>query len=358
MKILYRYLYTRLFIYLLIILPSFSFVVLLAEIVEILRKIQNFNISSLILYTFYKLPEKIYFILPIATVIAFILLIKELIEKREIYPILLNGISLKELGINLFLFPLILSFVQIINLEFIMPPFKEKADNIYQKLKVGKVEEDKYIIAYDKWVSVGKDKFVYFGFLDLNKRQGKDIIYIELDKNFKPIHRIEGKEFSIENGKLKIKNAKFIDFSKIDEKRIDINYFHNYYINPEVNIKNLKKLFKIKKPVSLTDYYKSAKVFEKFGYSANYYWSRFFSALSTIFSPLILTIAVYPFLWSKRKDRLILAFIGIIAYWYGISFLTSLAESGAIPFLAIFIVDFIFLTIGLIKLKSLTFTEI
>ncbi len=358
MKILYRYLYIRLFIYLLITLPSFSVVVLLAELVEILRKIKNFETLSLILYTFYKLPEKIYFILPVATVIAFILLIKELIERREIYPILLNGISLRQLGLNLFIFPLFLSVLQIVNLEFVMPSFKVKSENIYQKLKVGKIEGEKYLIAYEKWVSVGKNKFIYFGFLDLNRKIGRDIIYVEFDKNFKPIYRIEGKNFFINKDKIKVFDAKLIDFSKIEEKKINITKFHTYYITPDVNIKNLKNLFKFKKPVSMTDYYKSAKVFEKFGYSANYYWSRFFSALATVFSPLILTIAIYPFLWNKRKDRLVLAFVGIIFYWYGISFLTSLSESGAIPYITIFSIDILYLTIGIIKLRNLTFTEL
>ena len=358
MKILYRYLYTRLFIYLLITLPSFSIVVLLAELVEILRKIKNFDTVSLALYMFYKFPEKVYFILPVATVIAFILLIKELIDRREIYPILLNGISLRQLGLNLFLFPLILSIVQIINLELIMPDFKIKAENIYQKLKAGKVEEEKFMIAYEKWVSVGKNKFIYFGFLDLNKRIGKDILYVEFNENFKPIRRIEGQNFTIENGKIKILDGKLIDFSKIDKKKLDISKFKILYLNPRFNIKNLKKLFKVKKPVSMRDYYKSAKIFEKFGYSASYYWSRFYSALSTVFSPLILSIAMYPFLWNRKKDRLVLAFIGIIFYWYGISFLTSLAESGAVPYIVIFSIDLLYLTIGLIKLRKLTFTEL
>ena len=358
MKILYRYLYTRLFVYLLITLPSFSIVVLLAELVEILRKIKNFDIGSLLLYMFYKFPEKIYFILPVATVIAFILLIKELIDKREIYPILLNGISLRQLGINLFLFPLILSFIQIVNLEFIMPEFKVKSENIYQKLKAGKVEEEKFMIAYERWVSLGDNRFIYFGFLDLNKKLGRNILYVEFDKDFKPIIRIEGKQFIIDNNKISITDGKLIDFSKIDKKKLEITKFHTYSINPQFNINNLKKLFKVKKPVSMRDYYKSAKIFEKFGYSASYYWSRFFSNLATVFSPLILSIAMYPFLWNRKKDRLVLAFIGIIVYWYGISFLTSLAESGAIPYITIFSIDILYLVVGLLKLRKLTFTEL
>ena len=358
MKILYRYLYTKLFIYILIILPAFSFIVLLAELIEILRKIQNADLNSIALYMFYKLPEKVYFILPVVVVIAFMILVKELIDKKEIYPILLNGISLKQLGINLFLFPFFLSILQIINLEFVMPPFKEKSEELYQKLKVGSVEEDKYLIAYDRWVAVGENKFIYFGFLDLNKKKGNNIVYVEFNKDFKPIQRVEGKEFFINNSQIVIKDAKIIDFSKINKRKIEITNYSKYYVNLNVGLKNLKKIFKVRKPVSLTEFYKTAKVFEKFGYSASYYWSRFYSTLSTVFSPLILSIAIYPFLWNRRKDSIILAFVSIIAYWYGISFITSLSESGAIPYLSVFIVDIIFVLVGLIKLKNLTFTEV
>lgn len=358
MKILYQYLFFKLFIYLLIILPSFTIVVILAELIELFRKIKIFDYSLIGLYVVYQLPEKVYYILPISVVISFILLAKDLIDSKEIYPILLNGISLKKIGYTLFFFPLFLSVLQMANLEFVMPKAKEKTEKIYQLLKGKEIEKEKYIIAHDKWVALDSRKFLYFEFLDLNKRHGRNLVYLELDDNFEPKIRVDAGFFSIEKNKIYLEKAKLIDFSQINSKNLIIREYlkKNLYIS--LDMKSLKKLFKVKKPISISDFYKSAKIFEKFGYSANVYWSKFYSLIATIVSPLVLSIIAFPLLWSKKKDRLVLTFVLIIFYWYGTAFFRSLAESGAIPYLLILSIDILYTATGIFLMEKLKFTEV
>ena len=357
MKILYQYLFFKLFIYLIVILPSFTIVVVLAELIELFRKIKIFDYSLIGLYVVYQLPEKVYYILPISIVIAFILLAKDLIDSKEIYPILLNGISLKKLGYTLFFFPLFLSVLQMANLEFVMPKAKEKTKKIYQMLKGKEIEREKYVLAHDKWMALDSRKFLYFEFLDLNKKYGRNLVYLELNDNFEPSLRVDAERFYIEKNKIYLEKAKLIDFSQINSKNLIIkNYLKkNLYISLE--IKSLKKLFKVKKPISISDFYKSAKVFEKFGYSANVYWSRFYSLIATIVSPLILSIIAFPLLWSKKKDRLILTFVLVVFYWYGTAFLRSLAESGTIPYISILSIDILYIGVGIFLTEKLKFTE-
>ncbi len=353
MKILYRYLYKKLTIYLLVIIPSFSIVAILVELIELLRKAKNLDFSAITLYTLYQLPEKIYYILPVSVVIAFFLLAKDLINRREIYPILLNGISLRKMGLTLFVFPVFLSLVQLANLEVIMPEAKMKAQEIYLFLKNRPQNEP--LIAYNSWVTVDKRTFMYFGFLDLNKRIGKDIVIIKFNKNFDPVLRIEGSKFTV--GKtVKIKNAKVIDLKRFTE--FTIRKLTEYDYNKKIDLNSLKKLIKIKKPVSLTQFYKVARIAEKFGHPASLYWSKFYSKVATVISPFILGFVVYPLLWNRKKYIIGVIAGLIIVYWYATAFLTSMASTNVIPFYGIFAVDVIYLLLGLLLYRKLKFSEL
>ena len=124
-----------------------------------------------------------------------------------------------------------------------------------------------------------------------------------------------------------------------------------------LDLNEFKKLVEVKKPVSLRQLYKTARIAEKYGYPSSYYWSRFFSKLSTVFSPLILSIAVYPFIWKQRKENIGIIVILILLYWYGTGFLTSIAESNVIPYFAVLSMDIIYIFVGLLFLRKLQFIE-
>lgn len=353
MKILYRYLYKKLTIYLLVIIPSFSIVAILVELIELLRKAKNLDFSAVLLYVIYQLPEKVYYILPISVVIAFFLLAKDLINRREIYPILLNGISLKKLGLAIFIFPVFISFIQLANLEMIMPVAKMKAQEMYLFLKNRPKNEP--LIAYNSWVTIDKRTFMYFGFLDLRKRAGKNIVIIKFNKNFDPVFRIEGSKFTVEN-KIKIKNAKIIDLKSFTD--FSIKKVREYDYNQKIDLNSLKKLVKIKKPVSIRQFYKAAVIAEKFGYPASLYWSKFYSKLATVISPFILGFVVYPLLWNRKKYTIAVIAGLIVVYWYATAFLTSIASTNVIPFYVIFSVDFVYLMAGLFLFRRLKFSEL
>ena len=287
MKILYKYPYKKLAIYLFVIVPSFSIVAILIELIELLRKAKVIEPYSIFMFVMYQLPEKIYYILPISTVIAFFLLAKDLIRSREIYPILLNGISLKKIGVILFIFPVFMSLVQIINLELVMPEAKVKAQEIYLAIKKRPKEEP--LIAYNSWVSLNKQTFLYFSFLDLRRKAGKGITILKFDKNFNPVLRIDGSNFRIDKN-IKIQDGKIINFNSFYD--LDIKKFSLFVFPEKIDISSFKKLIKIKKPVSILQLYRSASIAEKFGYPSAYYWSKFFSKLATVWSPLILTFTV------------------------------------------------------------------
>jgi len=353
MKILYRYLYKKLTVYLLVIVPSFTFVAILAELVELLRKAKNLDFQAIVLYILYQTPEKVYYILPVSVVIALFLMARDLINSREIYPILLNGISLKRLGMAVFIFPVFVSVVQLVNLEIVMPEAKRKAESIYGFLR--KKPKTEPLIAYNSWVTIDKNTFMYFSFLDLRTKKGKGIVILKHRDDFSPVLRIEGKQFFI-GEQIKIKNSKVITIN--EGTQISLKRFNEYIFPEKVDIENFKKLIKVKKPVSIRQLYRSAVIAEKFGYPASYYWSKMYSKIATVIAPVILAFTFYPLLWNRKKTSIVVMAVLLLTYWYSIAFLTSIAQSNVIPYYGIFSVDVIYLLLGIIMFRKLKFSEL
>ncbi len=357
MKKLYLYLYKRFLVYFLVVLPAFIFVGVLADLIEILRKIQILNIYKILLYMVLEIPEKAYLMLPISIVIALVLLARDLINSREIYAILINGISVRRISIVLVFLTVFLSLVQIINLELIMPDSKKKATKIYLSMKKKKNLEAKEIqIAYKTWLALEDNFFMYFDVLDFKNKSGKKLIIIKLDKKNNPLFTIEGEEFKIKKKIIEIKNGRIINIPNI----YDVHMVHvkEYTWPAKIDLDKIKQLIITKLPVSLTEYYKNAKIAEKYGYQYGYYWSKFYSKLATVISPFILAFFALPFLWTKKSNRLIMIFIAILVYFYSVALLSSIAETGIIPYPTILVVDVIYIVIGAYFMFKLRFIEL
>ncbi len=357
MKKLYLYLYKRFFVYFFVVFPAFVFVGILADLIEVLRKIQILDIKKIILYMILEVPEKAYLMLPISIVIAFVLLARDLINSREIYAILINGISVRRISVVLVFLTIFLSIIQIINLELIMPDSKKKATKIYLSIKKKKNLEAKEIqIAYKTWLALENNFFMYFDVLNFKTKSGKKLIIIKLDEKNNPLFTIEGEDFKIKKKLIEIRNGRIINIPNI----YDVHMVHvkEYQWPAKIDLDKIKQLIITKLPVSLTEYYKNAKIAEKYGYEYGYYWSKFYSKLATVISPFILALFSLPFLWTKKSNRLILVFVSILVYFYSVALLSSIAETGIIPYPAILIVDVVYIFIGVYFMLKLRFIEL
>lgn len=119
-----------------------------------------------------------------------------------------------------------------------MPTAKKEVEKVYSILKNRPPEEEKYLFAYNRWITLDSKSYMYFRFLDFNKREGKDLIFIQFDENYNPVLRIEGNRFKIKGRSILIQNGKIIDLSDI----FSFNYrrFKTFDFPVAVDIKNLK----------------------------------------------------------------------------------------------------------------------
>lgn len=357
MKTLDKYILKKLTIYFTIITPAFLFVILLIKIIEKFGKFKHLNIKDLAGYLFFYIPENLHYIFPIAVVLSIFIFYSDLIKSRKIYAILLNGISIKYISYIFIVFGFFITFLQIFNLEFITPYAKEKRTEFYEKLKGQSPEPTKHIFISNIWVKLDKTKYTYFGFLDLNKKEGKDFIFIQMkDKEFTPLYRVEAKEIKIKDNVLLLTGGKIVTLSSIE--KLDFSKFKKLEFPIKLDINNLKNLVKVKKPVSITQFWQKAIIADKFGYPSAYFWSKFFSSLTTVFASIVLTIFTTGLLWIKMKEKYIFIFGGIFVYWYSVPTISSLAEAGVVPAFIILFVNFVYIFIGMFLVLKRKFIEL
>jgi len=357
MKTFIKYILKKLTVYFLIITPAFIFVILIIKFIEKLKNFKHLSTSDLIGYLFFYIPEHLHYVFPIAVVLSILIFHSDLIKSRKIYPILLNGISIRYVSVIFIIFGAFITLLQILNLELITPYSKEKRIQYYEKLKGHFMENTKHVFASNIWIKIDDTKYTYFGFLDLNKKAGKDFILVQLKKDkFIPLYRIEASEVKIFENVLYLKNGKVVNF--VDIENLEYSSFKELEFPVKIDVKNLTKLIKVKKPVSITQFLQKAKIADKFGYPSAYFWSRFYSTLATAFASFVLAVFTIGFLWIKRKEKYLFIFGGIFVYWYGISALSSLAEAGAVPPFLSLLVNAVYLLIGFILIIKRKFIEL
>ncbi|PMP78037.1 MAG: permease [Sulfurihydrogenibium sp.] len=343
MRLLDKYIYRKLITYLLVIFPAFSLVSALIELLEIIRKSKVQDFKLMLVYILAKLPENFYYIIPVSLIISAFMLANDLIKTREIYPVLLNGISLRYIISRIILFSVFVSFLQFLNLELLMPKTNKIYTQTYQKLKNEPPENEKSI-AYNLWLKIDEKTFLYFDFFDLDKKVGKGLVIIRVDDNFNPFQRLESSDFKVNNQNLELFNGREILAKTINE--VNINNFESKTVNVGINPENIKKLIETKKPVSITEVYKVAKIAQKYGYDASYFWSKFYQKLATVISPFVLAVFISGFIWSKNRILILVAFFSTVIYWYGTSIVSAVASVGNLPYFLIFSFDVLFLAVG------------
>ncbi|MCX7760936.1 MAG: LptF/LptG family permease [Hydrogenothermaceae bacterium] len=351
MKILQRYILTKTLAYFFVLLPAFTITSILIESIEIFRKVKVINFELISLYLISKIPENAYYIIPLSILVSIFLVIKDIKKNREIYPILLNGISLLYLSFIFIMISGLITIIQIFNSEYIMPKTVPLSQNFYLKLKDVK-EESQKTVAYSIWLRVKENSFLYFDFLDFRTKTGKGLIYLEFDKDLKPIKELELEEFKIEGNRIYGEKGKFVSIPSLDS--VDIKSIDSYKdTSIEIDQEELKKLIKQKKPVSISEFYKIAKISQKYGYESSYFWSKFMQKVTTVISPLILVIFAISFFWKSSYKQIFIGFLGVLFYWYSIAILSSISEAGNIHYSFIASIDIIFLVVGLISLAQI-----
>lgn len=217
MKLINKYIFKNLVIYTL-----FSFIVL-TLIYTTFQSISELNqlgqaqykINSLILHNFYLIPTYIYEIYPIAILIGSILFFIRLSANNEYVIIRINGTSLKNLILILFLYASIFTIFNYFLSELIIPKTQKKAEKI------------KNIAIYGKYAFVGKsnvwfklnNKIITIGEV-LPDSTLKRISIKYIDNNKLLYEKYSPEAIYIENGLWELQNSQTTTFDYKNNKTL------------------------------------------------------------------------------------------------------------------------------------------
>ncbi len=357
-KILQRYLLAEFFKYLIVALLSLAAFYVVVDFISNIGAFTKHSpeISYVILYFLYKLPEIVYRVLPLSILLSTLLTITFLNKNNEIITIKSSGLSMLRFFMPLILAGIIVSisafflsnFIAVktnILRRFVMQRYINK-NTSYKISSVYRYRTKDIMIHYKNYIITAKS-------LDLSKNIIKGVnIYVFGN------HFILNKRYIAEEGYFKDKNLnlingqldefKFQNKSKFSEKffknveipiNLNLNFFKSYNLRPEfLSIISLSKMLAVAK--------KTESGF-------NYILTGFYSKLSfPIINLILILIGISVGLLLEKKGGAPIV-IGIsiafaFTWWIINSIALSLGESSQLnPLLAAFMADIIFLLFGI-----------
>ncbi|MCD6579415.1 LptF/LptG family permease [bacterium] len=271
MKITQRYIFKEFLKYFLLITFSFYIVFVIGDFIERMNHIRNFDIGKIALYYLYNFPDSFNRLLPYILFFSILLSFLNLGRHNEIIIMEVSGIRPLKFVMPIIVFTFILTIVTFINYGFIVPKYKYLAYRLYHiDLTEGDLRYFKEMGKRDLGIvfSKGVKYYLYSKYYDSNNKTIKSPIIIVLDKDLKPIKRIDA--FSgtyMGNGKWQfsnyiereINNGSVVNIKRINKKILSLNLDptlfnttkvkpQNYSIRELVNkIKKLRLLGK--KPI-------------------------------------------------------------------------------------------------------------
>ncbi len=293
------------------------------------------GLGLLFYYYLLKLPESIHYTFPFSILIASIITFSILDRRNELMVLKATGMSLGRLILFPFLTVLFFTIPILFNAAN-LTKLMGKARDIYAYRMQGE-KTGKYITKEGIWIK-GKRSFLRFE--GLTRDGFKGLVWIKLDKKFKPVWRLDGKVKKISGRYVILSEGRMVRFGK----DIEVSYVKNYRIKIPKDVmaslsrvttlprKSLKDIFLLSKRAYLPRFYR-INVVEKI----------FFSLSSLVFFLIGLVMSLRIKTKAKIGVEFGIAFILTFFYWviHSIFYYISISK-GLNPYIATNISNIIF----------------
>jgi lipopolysaccharide export system permease protein len=226
---------------------------------------KNVKFIFFIIFTILKIPNVLINLFPFIVLFAGIVFYLKIYNHNEVISLRVMGYS----NIQIILLPALTSFVIGYLIVFLIVPFSSSMLRYYEELR-SEYNETKNLVFVNEtgiWI------------LDKNEKE-KNIIRIEkINKNFSEINQVTIynydssnnfiKRIDADEGIIKDKNWQLnkVYIISANKKSGKENYFNNYNYTSNVNINELKNLYKNTETTSLLDINKEMSILEDKGYS-------------------------------------------------------------------------------------------
>ena len=220
----------------------------------------------LILFTFLKIPNLLFNIFPFITLFAGIVFYLKIYNYNEIISLRIMGYS----NIRIILIPALTCFVLGYLIIFFIVPFSSSMVKYYEELK-SRFNETKNVIFVNEtglWIidKTDKDKnIIRIEKIDNNFSSFNQITIYNYDFNNNFLQRIDAKDGIIINNNWQLNKVNIISSNN---KKIKESFFNNYTFKSNINIDEIKNIYKNTEATSLFEIKKKISILEDKGYSA------------------------------------------------------------------------------------------
>ena len=300
-------------------------------------------------------PATLFEIFPFIFLLATQFFFLELINKKELEAIKLNGLNNLKLVRILFFSSFLLGLLMV-SLYY---NFSAKLKFVYLDLKNNYSSDNRYLAVVTEnglWIKDESEKFIYITSAErIEIDDLKNVVISVFDKDFDLVKIIQSPNVNIKNYKWVVYNP----LVSIDNDTTQIA--ENIYINTHFNIEKINSLFSNLTSLNLLELIYLKNDYKELGYSTNevdlhlhkLFSLPFYLAIMTVFSAIIM-------LNIKRNRSLIFHIIlGVLlsVFIYYLYYLFNLfGENGKIPFLITvwlpLLILVIFILIGMVKINE------
>jgi len=351
MRILDRYLIKGFFHSLFLSVVCLLGIYVIVEFFEKIDDVVKRGIASIIMlkYLFYSLPKIFFQILPVAFLIAVLLILGLMSRNGELMAIKASGISLYRVTSVLLAIALIFSVVTFICQEVILPGSNQAA-SYYKKIINGK-KPGKNLRQNRIWFWGSGNRVFNIQFMDAKRQEARGVTFFKLDSQFHIVHRVDAKRAVYRHDKWYLYNGVERFFSGDNFKKVTFQEFERkHFTIPE----GFEDIFAMQKQPEEMTYQELSKYIERLqgaGYRADKYLVDLYTKISMPFIIFIMTLIGVSFAVKIDKSArlfnvglgLLISFICWIISTVGI----SLGHIGLFPpIVAAWLGNVIFLLLG------------
>ena len=337
-----------------LIFLTLIFTLTIFEEISFLKNVDTHFLTSFLM-TSLTSPATLFEIFPFIFLLATQFFFLELINKKELEAIKLNGLNNLKL-IRILFFSSFLLGLLMVSLYY---NFSAKLKFVYLDLKNNYSSDNRYLAVVTEnglWIKDESEKFIYITSAErIEIDDLKNVVISVFDKDFDLVKIIQSPNVNIKNYKWVVYNP----LVSIDNDTTQIA--ENIYINTHFNKEKINSLFSNLTSLNLLELIYLKNDYKELGYSTNevdlhlhkLFSLPFYLAIMTVFSAIIM-------LNIKRNRSLIFHIIlGVLlsVFIYYLYYLFNLfGENGKIPFLITvwlpLLILVIFILIGMVKINE------
>lgn len=354
MKILRRYTVSEFLRFFLLNSVALIFLYFAVDFFENFDEFLKSRVSASIIveYYFYKIPLIFIQISPLSSLLSVVLTIGLMARSNEMIAIKAAGINPSKIITPLLLTVFLISILNFLINESVVPYTSEKAETI----RITKIEKKPLkgtYKSYSLWY-LGEKSIYHIRFIDFERNILKGITIFKFDDNFSLYERIDANEALWNGNGWKFTNGVIIKFADGDIKSI---FFKEKNIPIPENPEDFKLTRKKPDELNFFEMREYLRRLEREGYEVRKLKVDLYSKTSIPFSSFIMTLIGITFsLRVRRKGgvakAISLAVLLSVCYFTVFSFAVSLGKAGVLsPLVSSWLPNIIFAAAGVLSLK-------